>query len=167
MIHFTVHGTPRPAGSKQSFPVINRATGDPVRAKATGRIITRTKHDNPATKDWMDKVANIAREHYDGTLLEGPLRLALLFKRTRPRSHYGTGRNAGKLKASAPEYPTTRPDTVKLTRAIEDALTKVIWRDDSQVVDHHLLKRYGDSDCVEVTIEALAPAEPEGEADEP
>jgi hypothetical protein len=46
-----------------------------------------------------------------------------------------------------------RPDVLKLARAIEDAITGVIWVDDSQIIDEHLYKRWGDPARVEVTIE--------------
>ena len=48
--------------------------------------------------------------------------LDLLFRFPRPRSHFGTGRNAGQLKPSAPFYVRTRPDLDKLARAVGDAL---------------------------------------------
>ena len=159
-IEFTIYGEPRPAGSKQSFPVINQKTGEPVRAKDTGRIITRVKHDNPKTQEWMSHVAQVAGEVMaDGPMFEGPVSLTLIFFRPRPKTHYGTGKNAETIKDSAPVFPTTRPDTVKLTRAVEDALTGVCWKDDSQVVNHKLAKRYGKRFEVWVLIEPLQAAQ--------
>jgi len=161
-IGFAVYGIAATAGSKQSFPVLD-GKGDAVRNKKTGRIITRVKHDNPKTLYWMSHVADKAgqvMEMKGRALLVGPIRLTLTFYRHRPQGHFGTGRNAGKLKASAPELPITRPDTVKLTRAVEDALTGVAWLDDSQVTTHVLQKRYGMNDRVEVLIEADWPQSP-------
>jgi Holliday junction resolvase RusA-like endonuclease len=40
-------------------------------------------------------------------------------------------------------YPTSRPDLLKHIRALEDALTGVVWRDDSQIIEQHLEKRWG------------------------
>jgi len=150
-IEFTVNGQAMTAGSKQTFPVVNKKTGQVVRSKE-GRIITRAKHANPKTSEWMAHVAEVARQHYDGPLLEGPLLFRMVFHRPRPKSHYGSGRNADKLKASAPEYPITKPDVTKLVRAAEDALTGVIWRDDSQVADQYNAKRYGTHYYVDVAI---------------
>ena len=42
-----------------------------------------------------------------------------------------------------------------MTRAVEDALTKVIWRDDSQVCEHYLYKKWGSHDYVEITVRTL------------
>ena len=55
----------------------------------------------------------------------------------RPKSHYGTGRNANAVKHTAPLYPTghNSGDADKLARAILDALTSAgVWLDDAQVV---------------------------------
>lgn len=140
-INFLVVGEARPAGSKQAFPF----------RKQNGSLGVRVAHDNPHTKDWMSQVAEAARKAYNGPLLDGPIRLELSFKRPRPKGHYG--RHGVRL--SAPAYPTTRPDTVKLTRAVEDALTGVLWRDDSQVVEHLLFKAWGEFYGVYVTVEEL------------
>lgn len=153
-----VQGESRPAGSKTAMPIWCKKTGDYLRKD--GRIVTRAMHPKTKTKesvrDYMNRAAAAARETYgDGPLLEGPLRLVAVFYRPRPRGHFGTGRNIGKLKASAPPYPTTTPDTLKLCRAVEDALKKVIWRDDSQVCDHSIRKMYGSHYYAEVEISTL------------
>jgi Holliday junction resolvase RusA-like endonuclease len=38
--------------------------------------------------------------------------------------------------------PITRPDLLKLTRLLEDACSGIIWRDDAQISDELLMKRY-------------------------
>jgi crossover junction endodeoxyribonuclease RusA len=152
MILFTVIGQPKPQGSKIPQVIYGR-DGKPV--VKDGRVLTRVRDDNPNTKDWRYLVARTAQEEYDGELLTGPIRLSITFERPRPKSHYGTGRNAGKLKQKAPTYPTTKPDTVKLTRAVEDALTGVIWKDDSQVVVHELEKVYGERYACHIGISTL------------
>ena len=144
-IHFVVHGEPKPAGSKRAF---SRKTKD-------GRTKTIVTHANPTTPEWMGLVGQVARQHYDGELLEGPIALTLFFYRPRPLRHFGVGRNSKRLKASAPAFPTMIPDTIKLARAVEDALSGVLWKNDSQNVDLHLHKRYGKSYYVEVTVEVL------------
>ena len=61
----------------------------------------------------------------------------------RPKSHFGTGRNAGKLKPSAPKYPAVKPDVDKLSRAVHDALTIAnVIDDDSRIVIDHNEKHY-------------------------
>lgn len=70
----------------------------------------------------------------------------------RPKSHYGTGRNAGILKADAPAYPITQgrygsglQDTDHLARSILDALKLArVIDDDSLVTDLHIRARYAE-----------------------
>ena len=163
-IEFEVLGKPVTQGSTRTIPL--RQKGGGYRTRPDGRPMLVPTHDNAAKlKAWRQEVASVARQVYvelHGTaappLLTGPLRLTLEFYRPRPKGHYGTGRNARLLKPSAPEYPTPKPDTVKLARAVEDSLTGVVWADDSQVVDHVLRKRYGEFFRVSVRIEVLKEA---------
>lgn len=61
--------------------------------------------------------------------------VAVVFSLPRPGSHYGSGRNAGVVKPSAPWWPAGRPDVDKLLRSTLDALGEAgVWHDDSQVV---------------------------------
>jgi Holliday junction resolvase RusA-like endonuclease len=116
---------------------------------------------NKNLKPWKAAVQEAAREQlpqwWEGPL-EGPVYLALIFVRRRPKGHYGKGRNANILNAVGKrnQHPTTAPDTTKLTRGLEDALTGIAWRDDAQVVTQVCCKRYaelheGERVIVEVT----------------
>jgi len=73
----------------------------------------------------------------------GAVRLDAEFVFARPKSHYGTGRNAGTLKASAPVYHTQKIDVDNGYKIILDALNGVIYKDDAQVIGGELLKRWG------------------------
>lgn len=129
-IEFFVPGIPRPGGSKKGF--YNKRLGR-VMLVETGKY----------TADWRASVAqagaDIAKE-----VLTGPLRVRFDFVFPRPKSHYGSGKKASVLKANAPAFPAGKPDALKCARSSEDALTKIIWRDDSQIVTEVLTKRYGD-----------------------
>lgn len=131
-IRFFVPGKPIPGGSKRGF--VNPRTGGVIITEAAGQ----------ANKEWRAMVVASCREVFKKPALEGPLELRIEFRMPRPQSHYGTGRNQGRLKPTAPTHHTTRPDSVKLTRALEDALTHILWRDDSQNVILHVVKRYAD-----------------------
>lgn len=151
VIAFEVIGEPKPQGSKRAVPIYRG--GVPV--MKDGRTLTRVIEDNPKLAQWRQEVAHAVRAIYDGPLITGPVQLRLCFGRPRPKSHYGSGRNAGVLKRLAPKYPTSRPDTIKLARAIEDALTGVLWRDDSQIVVHYLEKVYDSHFHVVVEVKLL------------
>ena len=65
-----------------------------------------------------------------------PVSVDVVFDFARPASHYGTGRNAGVLKDSAPSGKATAPDLDKLCRALGDALTKAgVLRDDALIAE--------------------------------
>lgn len=140
MIVFTVYGVPAPAGSKKGF----------YNHKAKRVIIT---DDSKRSRPWKAQISDAAAEAMAGApLLEGPLVVALTFIVPRPKGHFGSGRNAGVVKASAPESPTVKPDLLKLARAVEDALSGIVYRDDSQIVVETLHKLYGEPACVKVMV---------------
>ncbi len=145
VIEFTVFGVAESAGSKTSG-----VTKD-------GRRYVRDS--NPNSREWKRTVAQVAGERMRGQpLLQGPLALELAFHRPRPLGHMG---KKG-LRPSAPSYPITRPDVLKLARAVEDACTKVVWWDDAQVVEETIRKLYGEPARVEVRIRELPPPTPGG-----
>lgn len=102
-------------------------------------------------KPWRAAVktaAGIARGSADP--IEGAVQLDVTFSLRRPKDHYGTGRNADLLKASAPLRPSTKSnlpgghgDVDKLVRSVCDALTDAgVWADDCQVVELAARKVY-------------------------
>ena len=48
--------------------------------------------------------------------------------------------------------PCKKPDLDKLCRAVFDALTGVVWHDDSQVVSLHATKHFAQTGCPERTV---------------
>lgn len=147
-LSFTVYGKPQPAGSKRAFAI--KRDGKP-----TGQIAVADA--NPKAKSWQREVKDAAREALDevgpdGLLSVGPLDVSMTFYLARPKGHYGTGRNAALLKPSAPPFPAVKPDSLKLARGTEDALTGIVWRDDAQVVDLRVQKLYGLPERCEVVV---------------
>lgn len=83
----------------------------------------------------------------------GPLELRLGFDLPRPAFHFGTGKNAGKVKLSSPSWPTVAPDLDKLVRCVCDAITDAgLWHDDAQVVSLICAKRYTSPAGVRITV---------------
>ncbi len=141
-VSFFCPGVAAPGGSKAAF------------RSQTGRIVV--KDDCKRNKSWRQTVALFAFQAMKGRLpLADPLKVVVSFVMPRPDGHFGTGRNAGSVKASAPAHPTVRPDATKLWRAAEDALTGVVWRDDSQIVEQTVCKSYGDQPGVTVEVYVL------------
>ena len=71
-----------------------------------------------------------------------PLCVALEFRFSRPKSHYGTGKNAAILKDPTKIWHTTTPDADNLVKMVCDALNGVFWKDDSFIVQLYALKTY-------------------------
>ena len=151
-IEFFVEGIPASQGSK-------RHVGRGILIESSKRV-----------KPWRSDVRIAAQEARGDRLpvpKPGPIYLTLTFWFPRPKSHYGTGRNADILKPSAPASMTVKPDIDKLERAILDALTGVLWEDDSQVVHLTATKRYaplGELPGVTITLDTpTTPSEPGGQ----
>jgi Holliday junction resolvase RusA-like endonuclease len=142
-VTFTVLGHPEPGGSKTAVRV-----GDGV----------TVRDSNKKVMPWRACVAGAAKEAMgDAEPMRGPLGAVFTFYVQRPQSHYGTGRNSGTVKVSAPGGPIVRPDVTKLVRAAEDAMTSICWRDDAQVILQIARKRYGTPERCEVQVRQLQP----------
>jgi Holliday junction resolvase RusA-like endonuclease len=55
-------------------------------------------------------------------------------------------------------YPTTKPDTDNVVKAVFDGMNGVVWRDDVQAVDLAVRKRYGATPGVFVRVAPCAGA---------
>lgn len=125
-ISFWVPGICAPAGSKKGF----------WNKKANRVMIV---DDCKRSKPWQSDVKAFAYEAYKGPLLKGPLHVVMDFYFTRPKAHFNS---KGQLKELAMPYKVSKPDLLKTARGCEDAMTGVIYGDDSQIVIEHLTKRY-------------------------
>jgi crossover junction endodeoxyribonuclease RusA len=125
-ITFTVFGVAQPQGSARAF----------MPKGARFPVVTS---DNPQLKQWRQLVAAEAsralnaRPASERGLIVGPVRLIARFYLARPKS----------IGAKAVPH-LTRPDLDKIVRAAGDALTGVLWRDDSQINECVSAKAYAD-----------------------
>lgn len=127
-----IPGEAEPQGSKttlrdkQGRPKLSPKSGLPIMIE-----------DNPDLRPWRRVMTGhmLVAKGRNWQPLDGPLLLEVTFRFARPKSHFGTGRNAGKLKPSAPHWKKTRPDTSKLLRAVEDSLQAAgVITEDSRIV---------------------------------
>lgn len=154
LVEFFAAGVPQPQGNKTPFGRLDKATGAIKVSLVEGRRPT----SRAAFKSWRSACSNAAAAVSPESLLDEPLHVDIVFVMPRPKEHYGTGRNAGELKKWALDEPMiTKPDREKLERAVFDALTGVVWIDDSRVVGGTPRKRYvqpGEVPGVHVQIRA-------------
>jgi crossover junction endodeoxyribonuclease RusA len=129
-VSFQVRGLPVAQGSSRAFAVNGKA-----------RIVSTSA----PLSAWRNAIAVAAsREMGTDPLLDEPLSVTATFLLPRP--------------ASIPKkrvYPAVKPDLDKLVRALLDALTGVVWRDDSRVVELDISKQYSVTPGVTVTVEAI------------
>lgn len=129
-LSFFVAGQPAPQGSKRHV--------------GNGVMVESSK----AVKPWRQDVVAAARQAMQSTEIETfvhVVEVTVTFNFARPKYHFGTGRNAGRLKDAAPEFVAMKPDLDKLVRSTFDALTTAgIWRDDSLAAAVIATKVYGD-----------------------
>lgn len=135
---FFVQGKAQPAGSKKAY----------VRG---GRAIVVDANEKAAP--WKDTVKATAR----GRMLQlrakpfdGPVFCRMVFRRRRPASHLLTDGVTPNATGRRWPFPSMAPDVLKLARAVEDAMTGVVYTDDALIVSEHLRKEWA------------APNEPEG-----
>lgn len=132
MIVIEVRGLPAPQGSKRPVRFGNGKIG----------VVESSKGVGPWREAVRAETQRVMKAE-DGPL-DGALAVSITFELPRPRGHYGTGRNGGLIKDSAPQFPAGRPDLDKLLRAVLDGLTAGgAWSDDAQVVRIGAEKLYG------------------------
>ena len=135
----TIPGIPRPQGS---LKIMTSAT--------TGRAFARNSDTTVAHRNL---VVGVLAEAWQDDPLDVPVQLETWFYLPRPKSHYGTGRNADVLKPSAPAVPTTKPALDKMLRLVGDAMSVAgVVRDDSVIATAHAYKRYSHLPRTVVTV---------------
>ena len=98
-----------------------------MRHVGNGRLV---HSQGSALAVWRSTVALAARAQ-NPKLIEGAVGMSMDFQLVKPRT----------VKR---EMPTVPPDADKLIRAILDSLSKIVYLDDSQVVEIHATKSYGE-----------------------
>ena len=131
-----------------SFTIPGRLQPEVKRQVRVGTWTRRV--DKPEAQNWKQKAAVFAAAAMQGhALFDEPLHLTVRWYRLKPSGY-----------KRAENWPWKRPDLANLLKILEDALTGIVWRDDSLICEEHLSKRFGDSERVEVTVEVLEPEWP-------
>jgi crossover junction endodeoxyribonuclease RusA len=136
-ISFIVYGEPIPQGSTRAF--IPKGWNRPIITAA-----------NKRTKPWRQEVSGSAVAAMEKAKLPLMTRgvgvaVACSFYFVKPKS----------TKKSV-THKTTKPDLDKLVRAILDALTGIVFEDDSQVVSLSLVKEFAPRPHAQISVVALS-----------
>jgi crossover junction endodeoxyribonuclease RusA len=118
VITFTVIGHAQPQGSTKAF----------MPKGARYPVVTS---DNPNLKQWRQLVAHAAQPYAAGGPLRGGVFVLLTFSLQRPKT----------LPKRVREH-LKKPDIDKLARAVLDALTGILFVDDSEVIRLTVKKQY-------------------------
>jgi len=116
---FRVTGVAKPKGSMKAF--IPKGWNRPVLTSTSSSV-----------KTWEQTIRHVAQDHANAYTTD-PVRVRLRFALPRPKS----------LSRHVCSH-TKRPDVDKLARACLDALTGILWHDDSQVTSLTAIKTYAD-----------------------
>lgn len=149
MLRFTVPGAPQGKGRARI-----------VRIAGYSRMATPEK-----TVAYEGLVALSAQQAMRAAgiteLVTGPVRVEMFLSCPIPASW------SKKKQAQAENheiYPTVKPDADNVAKVVCDALNNVLWKDDTQVVDLRLRKRYGRTPGVSVHV--YRPKQEKTEGDE-
>jgi Holliday junction resolvase RusA-like endonuclease len=99
--------------------------------------------------DWQTFVKYSIQERMrkvGAKMTESPVSILVIFYRGIPKC---------KKKKYGKIFPVERPDSSRLLLCIEDAMTGVVYRDDAQICDHHIFKRFSERNYVEVSVYEL------------
>ena len=139
IVHFEIMGEPK-------------GKGRPRFARIGGRVKAYT----PAgTAAYEDMVRFAYRQAARGTFYEGPVRLQI-------ECRFGIPKSVSKRKAEQMRcgeiLPTKKPDADNIAKIIADALNGVAYRDDSQIAEMLIVRRYADIPAVAVEIQGIEKA---------
>lgn len=133
---FFVEGKPIPKGNHRAF------------IRGSKAIVTDAQGGN--LSDWESSIRTVARKHFNYQPIDNDavaLSIDFIFKH--PKNHFT---KKGKPTKQFRKNHITRPDADKLTRAVCDALTGVVYKDDSQVMFENISKIYGMNEGVKISI---------------
>ena len=126
------------------IPMDPQAREEPIFSRKTGRPYTppKTRNSQSRIKFFISR----SRLPTDKQIL-GPVGVEVVFWLRRPKSRPFAKFN----------YPDVRPDLDNYTKTVGDCLNNLVIKDDGQICDYQLKKRYAD-DCdpgIDIKIWAL------------
>lgn len=109
-----------------------------------------TVRDPKESKDYKAFVRLIASQHAPENLITEDIKLTIDVYRKIPKSF---SKKKRQMALNGEIRPTTKPDIDNLAKGIKDGLSKVLWHDDSQVIELTARKWYSENPRAVVTVE--------------
>lgn len=130
-IRFTAFGIPAPQGSARAF------------FKDGMKRAVLVKDNDERQRSWRSVVASEAAKAMEGiALIDGAIEIRVRFVFPRPKS----------VKRI---HMTTRPDLDKILRSCFDAMTGIVYSDDSRIMEIAASKQYGEPARAEIEVRPL------------
>jgi Holliday junction resolvase RusA-like endonuclease len=151
-ITFFVQGDPM--GEPRTIPIAIPIPGKRGKRGRYRGAMLKPNHFNINHKDpdqarwaranvWARSIAQVVEKFLQREPLDLYFRVDEEWIFARPANHYGSGKNANTLKASAPFHCGTKPDRDNADKLLLDTITDVkFWVDDNRAVDGRIIKRY-------------------------
>lgn len=170
ILKFTVPGKPLSKGRHRS-KLMWTQKGVENKYQASYDVAGRNKgrpfimnYPDKDTQDYESKVCLIAQEEmvkHNLLIEERTLNMRVIFYLPRPKNHYRTkkGQLTNQLHSWAIGMrPGGKPDKDNLVKAVQDAINKVVWRDDALIVDSVERKIYSTFPRTEFQLWVAEPA---------
>lgn len=153
-IAFTIPGKPLGKERPRGF-IRNRVSVTGLAAYKSGLKIKRTVGmiTPKKTVQYEYLIGALAKQQMEGLEpIKCPVRVDILLFYPITKSWSKAKKDNAKI---GKMVPTIKPDIDNCTKAIFDALNKIVWIDDTQVVDKHVSKHFSDDPRVEVRVTPL------------
>lgn len=134
------------------LPVYRITIPGPLRAKGRPRFGKGRTFTDAKTVQAEKHIQRHAVEQIGKPCLTGPLHLALTISIAPPPS-WSRKKTADALAGRI--LPTSRPDIDNQMKTAADALNGIAWKDDAQIVDARLSRRYGPESVTVIEVRPL------------
>ncbi len=129
--------------------------GEPI--PLSRHMVARGRMYNPSAKA-QKLFSDACVDKLPTTPMDGPIEANLIFYFSRPKNHYGTGKNSNKLKDNIDTWHSKKKDLDNLIKFVLDSLNQKAYLDDSQICIINSAKLYTNSNArIEVRMRKLSP----------
>lgn len=126
--------------------------GSPM-GKQRPRVMKNGITYTPAkTVNYETLIKELYIEQHSGEQLQGPIRMTIDAYFDIPKS---VSQKKRRHMLSGLEMPCKRPDMDNIAKIVADALNKIAYQDDSQIVELAINKRYAEQARVEITLQEV------------